>query len=136
MTNDIKKIMEDFEFFESWEDKYSYIIELGNSLEEIDQSRKTEENKVLGCVSQVWLISERREGRFYFYGSSDAFIVKGLLVIIFAAFSGKTKEEILEKDFELIFAKLDLSSHLSKSRSNGVYSVVKRIKHIAESENN
>ena len=130
MTDNLNKIIEDFSLFNDWQDKYSYIIDLGKDLQVIEPKDKVDSNRVLGCVSQVWMLSKRVNGKFYFFGDSDAFIVRGLLVIIFTAFSGKTKEEILATDFKPIFRTLGLSSHLSPSRSNGVFSTIARIKTI------
>lgn len=127
MNEKIKQIIEEFKLFTDWENKYSYIIELGKNLQELDVSQKTDVNKVDGCVSQVWLIAEKKNNRYYFYADSDAFIVRGLLAIIIRIFSGLTKEEILNVKFKELFDTLDFKNHLSPSRSNGLFAVVQRI---------
>ena len=94
----------------------------------LDESHKIVANKVDGCVSQVWLVSEKRDGKYYFLADSDAFIVRGLLAIIIRVFSGATEEDILAMDFQELFDNLGLNNHLSPSRSNGLFAVVQKIK--------
>ena len=130
MTKSINDIIDDFSLFSDWQEKYSYIIELGSSLSTINAEEKVEANRIHGCVSKVWLVPKQKDNKFYFTGTSDAFIVKGLLFIIFSIFSGKNKEEIQAINFHQIFEQLELTSHLSKSRSNGIVAVVNRIKNI------
>jgi cysteine desulfuration protein SufE len=127
MNKEALQLLEDFSLFSDWQDKYSYIIDLGKSLPSFDESQKTNENKVDGCVSQVWLISTKEDETFYFIADSDALIVRGLLAIILKIFSGRTKKEITSINFEEIFNQLGFSNHLTPSRSNGVFSVVKKI---------
>ena len=111
----------------SWQDKYSYIIDLGKKLPKLDKFQKIDANKVDGCVSQVWLVSEQKGSKYYFIADSDALIVKGLLAIVLRIFSGKTKEQILNNNFQELFDNLSLSNHLTTSRSNGLFAVVKKI---------
>lgn len=129
---DIEELIDNFELLEDWEDKYSYIIELGKNLEPIDENYRTEEWKVRGCQSQVWLEPSIKEGILSFKGDSDAFIVKGLIAIVFTIYSNKSAQEIKEIAVEEIFAKLGLQEHLSPSRRNGLFSMVEKIKYYAD----
>lgn len=126
-----ESLIEDFAFLDDWEDRYRYVIELGRELEPLSEAEHAPENKVQGCASQVWLVSEaRREtGATYlvFRGDSDAHIVRGLIAILLRIYSGHTPEEILAIDAKDIFMKLGLNEHLSPQRSNGLYSMVGRI---------
>ncbi len=115
-------------FFDNWEDRYKYIIDLGKELPAMPESFRIDANLVRGCQSQVWLVDEHREGRLFFQADSDAFIVKGLLAVVLAAFNGKTAGEILAFDVDAYFQKLDLMQHLSSTRGNGLKAMVKRIK--------
>ena len=130
MNKEINRLIEEFESFDDWEEKYSYIIELGKKLPKLDKAEKVESNKVSGCVSQVWLVIKQNHEKLYFYADSDAMIVKGLLAILLRIYSGKTKDEINKINFEQVFTKLDLKNHLSPSRSNGLFSVIRKIKEI------
>lgn len=120
-------IIETLEFFDGWEDRYKYIIDLGRELPAMNDSQRTEANIVRGCQSQVWLASEERDGHLYFTADSDAFIVKGLLAVVLAAYNGKTPAAIREFDIEGYFQKLNLIKHLSVTRGNGLRAMVKRI---------
>lgn len=120
-------IVDTLAFFDSWEDRYKYIIDLGRELPPMDDSQRTEEHIVRGCQSQVWLASEERDGRLYFIADSDAFIVKGLLAVVLAAYNGKTPMAIREFDIEGYFEQLNLIKHLSVTRGNGLRAMVKRI---------
>jgi cysteine desulfuration protein SufE len=131
MDKEINQIIEEFEFFTNWEDKYSYIIELGKKLTPLDTSQKIASNKIEGCISQVWLITSFQGGKYYFFADSDAFIVKGLLAIVLRIFSGKSKSDILNINFREIFDLLGLSEHLTLNRSNGLFAVVTKILSIA-----
>jgi cysteine desulfuration protein SufE len=128
MNKEIKQLIDEFELFDDWEEKYSYIIELGKTLPKLNDDEKVEKNKVSGCVSQVWLISKEEDGKLYFYADSDALIVKGLLAIVIKIFSDKTRIEIQNTNFMDIFNQLDLKNHLSQSRSNGLFSVISKIR--------
>ena len=120
-------IIETLSFFDNWEDRYKYIIDLGKELPELDAALRSEEHLVRGCQSQVWLVSEARDGKLYFAADSDAFIVKGLLAVVLAAYNGKTPEQISGFDVEAYFAQLNLLKHLSVTRGNGLRAMVKRI---------
>jgi len=127
----IDELIDNFELLDDWEDKYSYIIELGKNLEPLDEQYRTEEWKVRGCQSQVWLEPLLDNNKLHFKGDSDAFIVKGLIAIVFMIYSDKTEEEIKEIAVEEIFAKLGLQEHLSPSRRNGLFSLVEKINYYA-----
>jgi len=128
MNKEIKQLIDEFELFDDWEEKYSYIIELGKTLPKLNDDEKVEKNKVSGCVSQVWLTSREEDGKLFFYADSDALIVKGLLAIVIKIFSDKTRIEIQNTNFMDIFNQLDLKNHLSQSRSNGLFSVISKIR--------
>lgn len=128
---DIDEIIENFQFLDEWDDRYKYLIELGSALPEFPVEQQTAENKVQGCVSQVWVTFEQSDEQdpvLKFHGSSDAHIVSGLVAITFAIFSGKKASEILETDEKKIFDSIDLSEHITPQRSNGLRALVERIK--------
>lgn len=129
---DIDELIDNFELLEDWEDKYRYIIDLGTKLEPLDEKFKTDEWKVRGCTSQVWLVPEMKDGIIHFYGDSDASIVKGIIAIVFIIYSNKSAQAIKEIAVENIFAKLGLEEHLSPSRRNGLVSMVEKIKYYAD----
>lgn len=128
----VDQVVADFELLDDWEDRYRYVIELGRELPPLPEAERTEANKVRGCASQVWLSTHEnsRDGRLrlVFRGDSDALIVKGLVAIVIALFDGKTPDEIRKIDAEALFAQLDLRSHLTTQRSNGLRALVDRIK--------
>jgi len=130
MNKEIKQLIDEFGLFDDWEEKYSYIIELGKTLPKLNDDEKIAKNKVSGCVSQVWLISKEEDRKLFFYADSDALIVKGLLSIVIKIYSGKTRIEIQNINFMDIFNKLDLKNHLSQSRSNGLFSVISKIRNL------
>lgn len=125
-------IVETLSFFDNWEDRYKYIIDLGKELEPLDDQYKTDDNFVRGCQSQVWLTHHLENGRIYLHADSDAFIVKGLLGVVLAAYNGKTPREILDFDIEQYFEQLNLLKHLSPTRGNGLKAMVARIRDIAQ----
>ena len=125
------QIRDDFAYLDEWEDRYRYLIELGRKLEPLPESKRSNQNKVRGCASQVWLWSRRADedrSRFRFVGDSDAYIVRGLIAVLIALFDDRTVEEIKAIDTEANFAELGLAEHLSAQRSNGLRAMVKRIK--------
>lgn len=132
----IDQIIADFDLLEDWEDRYRYVIELGRGLSPLPEADRTEANKVRGCASQVWLSTRRSaaDGRtlMHFRGDSDAMIVRGLVAIVIALFDGKSPDEIRATDAEAVFTRLDLRSHLTTQRSNGLRALVDRIKADAE----
>lgn len=124
-------ILDTLGFFDSWEDRYRYIIELGKELPPMDESLHTEERLVRGCQSQVWIDTSLQNGRLQLTVDSDAFIVKGLLGLVLAAYNNKTPAEIAAFDIDHYFEQLDLLRHLSATRGNGLRSMVQRIQDIA-----
>lgn len=128
-------IVDTLGFFDNWEDRYKYIIDLGKDLSPMDSLLRTEQYLVRGCQSQVWLVDEWRDNKLFFQADSDAFIVKGLLGVVLAAFNGKTPGEILAFDIDAYFAQLDLLQHLSSTRGNGLKAMVKRIQERAANTN-
>lgn len=129
---DAQHVIEIFTFAKGWESKYRQIMLLGKKLPTMSDEDKTDEVLVKGCESQVWLHCDQNEQKqFYFAADSDARIVKGLVVIVLAAFNGLKPSEIAEFNIEDYFAKLDLLKHLSPSRSNGIHAIIAQIKHHA-----
>jgi cysteine desulfuration protein SufE len=127
-------IRSDFALLDDWEDRYRYVIELGRALPPLPEALRTDANKVRGCASQVWLASSvgspgtHGAQTLAFEGDSDAHIVRGLIAILFAMYSGKTADEILGVDAQAVFADLGLREHLTPQRSNGFFSMVERIR--------
>lgn len=131
---DIETLADNFELLGPWEERYRYLIDLGRQLQPMDEADKVDANKVRGCMSQVWLthtVSDETPARFHFQGDSDAHIVKGLVALLFMAYSGKTAEEIRNLDIKDVFGRLGLESHLSMNRRNGFYAMVERIQALA-----
>jgi cysteine desulfuration protein SufE len=135
----IDQIVADFELLDDWEDRYRYIIELGKKLPPLDDSARVDANKVRGCASQVWLSTkvepDGSDAVLHFSGDSDALIVRGLVAIAIAIFDGKRASEIVATDAEAVFDRLDLRSHLTAQRSNGLRALVDRIRSDAEAVN-
>ena len=128
----IDELIENFEFLDSWEDKYRYIIDIGEKLPPLAAEYHTEEWKVQGCQSQVWLIPHLQDNKISFQGYSDAMIVKGLIAVVLSIYNNKSPSEIKAVAVEDIFAKLGLSDHLSPSRRNGLLSMTEKIRHYAD----
>lgn len=128
----IDDIRETLLFLDNWEERYRFVIDLGRKLPPLPESEKTEANKVRGCASQVWLVPERQNGpgglRLSWRGDSDAHIVKGLVAVVLALYSGKRPEEVLTTDAKGFLDEVGLSAHLTAQRSNGLHSMVERIK--------
>lgn len=130
----IDEIIENFEFLDDWEDRYKYLIELGDGLPSFPEELQTSETKVQGCVSQVWISANIGQGAdpvIAFSGTSDAHIVRGLIAVTLAIFSGKSASEIADLDEQAYFKQLDLSEHITPQRSNGLRAMVARIKDTA-----
>ena len=128
---DINELIENFELLDDWEDKYRYIIDLGAGLPPLEDRFRTEEWKVRGCQSQVWLVPELKDGILSFRGDSDAIIVRGLIAVVLTIFKGKTPAEIAALNLDDIFARLGLEEHLSPSRRNGLLSMIEKIRFYA-----
>jgi cysteine desulfuration protein SufE len=122
-----QEIIDDFSLFESWEEKYEYIIDLGKKLKPVEEKIKTEEYKIKGCQSSVWIHSTFQDGKVLFEGDSDAIIVKGLVSLMIKVLSGQSPKNIVEAPLEFINA-IGLSSHLAQTRSNGLRSMIKQMK--------
>ena len=135
----LSEINGDFALLDDWEDRYRYLIELGRTLPPLPDALRTDLNKVRGCASQVWLAASigRAGGSFQytFLADSDAHIVRGLIAILFAIYNGQTLDEVLEIDADPIFAELGLKEHLTAQRSNGLASMVARIRSDAAAAN-
>lgn len=130
----LKDLQSDFELLDDWEDRYRYIIELGRDLPDMPAGLKTEATKVRGCASQVWLWSEAGDGSgeggpvLTFVGDSDAHIVRGLIAILFSLYNGKPARQILDMEPHAVLGALGLDEHLTPQRSNGLASMVERIR--------
>ena len=128
----IDEIRENFELLEEWDDRYRYVIELGRTLEPLPEEEHSPANKVQGCVSQVWLSKriDRNGGEphIHYRGDSDAHIVRGLVAIVLTLFSGQTPKKILDTDALAVFEEFGFREHLTPQRSNGLRSMVERIK--------
>ena len=126
------EILDTLGFFDDWEERYKYIIDLGKQLPGIDASKKTEEFLLRGCQSQVWIDSAQKDDKLFFEVDSDAHIVRGLLAIVLSAYNNKTAAEILAFDIDNFFAQVDLVKHLSATRGNGLTAMVKKIQQTAQ----
>jgi len=126
----VENIKEDLDFFNDELAKYEYIIDLGKKLPHFDDIYKTPDNIVHGCTSQVWLICEKKDDKLFFYGTSDAIIVKGLVYIILEIFSNSTIQELKEIDMDII-KELNLSEIITPNRQSGVIGMIKKIKEYA-----
>lgn len=124
----LEEIYENFDLLEDWEQKYLYIIDLGEMIPEFDVKNKTQDNIVEGCTSKVWLVREEKNGLNYFIADSESQIVKGLVALVLIIFNNKSAEEIINLDAETIFARIKLESNLSGNRANGLRAMVQRIK--------
>ena len=128
---DFEEIVEDFEFLDDWEDRYRYVIDRGKAMEPLDEALKVEANKVHGCASQVWLFARIEDGVFRFVGDSDAMIVRGLIAVLEALYNDLPVGEVGQVDAGGELARLGLNDHLSAQRSNGLRSMIERIRAIA-----
>ena len=126
-------IQADFEFLDDWDDRYKYLIDLGRSLPPYPEAHRDDAHKVRGCASQVWFHAEPQNGALVLHGDSDAHIVKGLIALLFALYSGKPAPDMLSIDVAQALAPFDLDDHLTPQRSNGLHSMVARIRAIASS---
>lgn len=129
------ELVEDFNLFDDWEDRYRYLIDLGSQIPPLDEAAKSEENRVHGCQSNVWLVA-RAEGsapRIDFVADSDSAIVKGLIAVLQRVYSGQPADAVLSFDIDALLDRLGLSQHLSMNRRNGLAGMVQRIKALASS---
>jgi cysteine desulfuration protein SufE len=122
-----QEIIQDFAIFDDWMEKYEYIIELGKELPIIQADKKTEDRLIIGCQSQVWLDSSLENGKMHFYADSDAIITKGIIGLLIRVLNNETPEDIAKVDLHFI-REIGLQEHLSITRSNGLVSMIKKIK--------
>lgn len=122
-----QEIVEEFSLFDSWDEKYEYIIDLGKKLKPLDEAYKKDENKIKGCQSTVWMVSELKDGLVFFTAESDAVIVKGLVSMLIRVLSGHTPQEIMNARLDFI-DRIGMKQHLAQTRSNGLLSMVKQMK--------
>jgi cysteine desulfuration protein SufE len=122
-----EEIVDEFSMFDDWEERYQYVIDLGNSLPLVDEQYKTEENIIKGCQSKVWLHGEQKDGNVVFTADSDAILTKGIIAILIRVFSNQKPADILEADTAFI-DEIGLKEHLSPTRANGLVSMIKQIK--------
>ncbi len=123
-------LIADFELFDDWMDRYQYLIDLGRRLPEFPEAMKTEENRIRGCQSQVWFVATQKDGRLEFQAISDAAIVSGLIALLLKLYSGRFPQDILDTPPDFVVA-LQLESHLSPTRSNGLSSMLAAIRRFA-----
>lgn len=122
-----KVLIDDFSLFDTWEEKYEYLIDLGKKLRPLDPIFKTEDYKIKGCQSSVWIHSHFKDGRVHFEGDSDAIIVRGLVGLMIMVLSGQPPKDIVDSPLEFINS-IGLSSHLAQTRSNGLRAMIKQMK--------
>ncbi len=125
-----KEIAEEFSLFDSWDDKYEYIIDLGKKLSPLETKYKMDENRVRGCQSTVWLVADYRDGKVFYKAESDAVIVKGLISMLIRVLSGQTPDDIIQAKLNFI-REIGMTTHLAQTRSNGLLAMVKQIKNFA-----
>lgn len=125
-----KEITEEFSLFDSWDDKYEYLIDLGKKLGKLEDEHKVDINKVKGCQSTVWLTAAYSDGHIFFKADSDAIIVKGLISMLIRVLSGHTPDEIMEARLNFI-QDIGMTTHLAQTRSNGLLSMVRQMKNFA-----
>ena len=131
VSMDLEELKETFSFFDDWEDKYTFIIDLGKDLTPLADADKTEANLIRGCQSQVWLTHQLSDGKLHFQLDSDAHIVRGLGAVVLIASNNQSPEQITALNLDGLFDELDLLAHLSVTRGNGLRSMIEKIKHIA-----
>ena len=133
IAQNLEDLSQEFDLLGDWEERYRYVIDLGRELAPLTDAERNDANKVRGCASQVWLVTEpQADGTVVFRGDSDAHIVRGLIAVLLRLFSGKQAKDILASDAKAAFDKLGLSGHLSAQRSNGLASMVGRVRRDAE----
>ena len=125
-----REIIEEFSLFDSWDDKYEYIIDLGKKLPPLDDKYKIDENRVRGCQSTVYLVADSKDGKVFYKAESDAVIVKGLISMLIRVLSGQNPSEIVEAKLEFI-REIGMMTHLAQTRSNGLLAMVKQMKNYA-----
>ncbi len=121
-----QELIDRFNKYDNWKDRYKLLIDMGKRLQEMPEAYKTEENRIHGCQSQVWLHTEEKDGRLYFQGMSDAAIVSGLVALLLAIYNGRKPDEVLKAPLDFL-KEMGLLQHLSPNRANGLYHMIKRI---------
>jgi len=124
------EIVEEFALFDSWDDKYEYIIDMGKKLPPLDDQYKLDINKVKGCQSTVWLVSDYKDGKVFYKAESDAVIVKGLISMLIRVLSGHSPGEIIDAKMDFI-NRIGMTTHLAQTRSNGLLAMVRQMKNFA-----
>ncbi|UWQ98112.1 SufE family protein [Rhodobacteraceae bacterium S2214] len=132
-TEAFEEIAETFDFLDDWEDRYRHVIDMGRAMPAMDDALKVPATKVDGCASQVWIQPRIEDGRFYFDGDSDAMIVKGLIAVLQALYTGVPVADVAAVDAHAELGRLGLNDHLSAQRSNGVRAMIERIQTVAAS---
>ncbi len=127
------ELIENFGFFDDWEERYAYLIDLGDQVPPMDEALKNDINYVKGCTSKVWMVGHFNDDKLQLIADSDAKIVRGLVAILMGVYGGKTKTEIQSVNIQDVFGLLGLEGHLSPSRRNGFYAMVQRIEVLAQS---
>jgi cysteine desulfuration protein SufE len=130
MQDSEEEIIEDFSLFDTWEEKYEYIIDLGKKLPLLEEHYKVEENRIKGCQSTVWLVADYNDGRLFFKAESDAVIVKGLVSMLIRVLSGHTPDEIISAKLDFI-REIGMMTHLAQTRSNGLLAMIRQMKNYA-----
>ena len=125
-----KEIAGEFSLFDSWDDKYEYIIDLGKKLPPLEDQYKLDENRVRGCQSTVWLVADYQDGKIFYKAESDAVIVKGLISMLIRVLSGQRPDEIIQAKLNFI-QQIGMTTHLAQTRSNGLLAMVKQMKNYA-----
>ena len=133
---DSQEIIDDLAFFDDWEQRYQYIIDLGKALPAMPEADKTPDKLVKGCQSSVWLVAGVENGKVQFTVDSDAVIVQGLLALVMAAYNNKSPQDILAFDIDSYFTELDLERHISPTRGNGLRAIVGKIQQLATEHSN
>ena len=124
------EIVDEFSLFDSWDDKYEYIIDLGKKLPPLDEKYKIDENRVRGCQSTVWLVADYKDGKIFYKAESDAVIVKGLISMLIRVLSGQAPDDIIQAKLNFIH-EIGMTTHLAQTRSNGLLAMVKQMKNFA-----
>jgi cysteine desulfuration protein SufE len=131
----IEDLTQNFSLFDDWEERYAYLIDLGKALPGMAESLKSEENLVRGCTSRVWMVCTKDDaGHYHFLADSDAFIVRGLIAVLLAAYDGRTAQDIKDVDIHGAFTQMGLDQHLSPNRRSGFFAMVERIRSLRESD--
>jgi cysteine desulfuration protein SufE len=130
----VAEVADELELFPDWEDRFAHLIDLGRQMPPLSDGERNESNKVRGCASQVWLVSEARDGRLYFRGESDAHLVKGLIALLLRIFSGRTPTEIAAQEPRALAERLGLQGALTAQRSNGLFAMIERMRAVARGD--